>query len=185
MRLSYFKEDKTMGFISKLFAKKAERDAAADMYGDESHYFEEEKPRQGVVPPTAPTDPRLKNAVPMQDAFGRELPWGPVMPREENQYNCGLNFEDYFSRLFDEEFPDYQVTREPIKSARPGFRYTFTRNGLIKLYVDVISDTVSTHAFAAECRRKGIPHMNFYYNHHGWWNTRTYVTSRVRTAVGV
>lgn len=174
-----------MGFFSKLFELKKAADAAADMYGEEKHYFEEAKPRQGVVQPTAPTDPKLKNAAPMTDAFGREMPWGPVMPKEENQYNCGLSVEDYFSGLFSEEFPDYQVSREPTKYARPGFRYTFTRGGQVRLYVDVISDRTTAYAFAAECHRKGIPHMNFYYDHQGWWNVRSYVVGKVRTAIGV
>ena len=35
-----------------------------------------------------------------------------------------------------------------------------------------------------ECAAAAIPYLRFYHNHDGWWNTRAYVTQRVRGALG-
>ena len=32
-------------------------------------------------------------------------------------------------------------------------------------------------------RAQGIPYLRFYYNHEGWWNTRSYVTRRIANAL--
>ena len=40
--------------------------------------------------------------------------WGPNMPSEPNQFNSGLSYQDYFSKVFGEAFPEYQVNKEPI-----------------------------------------------------------------------
>lgn len=164
-----------MGFLSKLFGKDKDD---SDMYGDEKHYFED-----GVPAPEPIKGQKVQ--LPAADAFGRELPWGDVMPHEENQYSFGGSYVDYFSKIFSEDLPEYQVTHEPTPYKRPGTRFTFTRGGRVVLYVEVISDKTTAYSFAVKCRNEGIPLLNFYYDHHGWWNVRSYVIGRVRNKLGV
>ena len=168
-----------MGLFSKLFAKKAAQDAAADMYGEERHYFDNLEPSERPVNVEGRVD--KKNPIPMTDAMGKELPWGEVMPHEYNQYSSGLSYQAYFTKIFNEDFPDYVITSEPTPYLHEGVRFTFTRNGQLRLIVEVLSDKQSSWNFAQKCYKEGTPYMNFYHDHKGWWNVRSYVTKRVRS----
>ncbi len=169
-----------MGFFSKLVGKVI-NDAAADMYGSEKHYFEQNKPQQ-----SAPAPVQQQNVQqPATDSSGRELPWGSVMPSEYNQYSSGLSYQAYFTQIFNEDLPDYVVSSEPTPYLHEGTRFTFTKNGQVCLIVEVISDRNSAWSFARKCRSEGMPYMNFYHDHPGWWNTRSYVIGKVKGKLGI
>ena len=34
-----------------------------------------------------------------------------------------------------------------------------------------------------ECRAAGVPYLRYYYNYHGWWNTKAYVIERTGKAL--
>ncbi|MBR6101382.1 MAG: hypothetical protein IKP95_03050 [Ruminococcus sp.] len=168
-----------MGLFSKLFGKIS--DTAADMYGDEKHFFDNLRPDDA---PPQPAPKPQKGASPQQAQPRGLLPWGPVMPAEENQYSVGGNYVDYFARVFREEFPDYQVTHAPAERIAATV-FTFERNGSTKLIVEVMSENCTSKKLRRECQNSGMPYLRFYYNHFGWWNARSYVAGRVRTALSV
>ena len=109
--------------------------------------------------------------------------WGPTMPAEPNQFNSGLSYQDYFSKIFGEAFPDYQVNREEHKNGKATI-YTFYLAGVKKLVVEVTSCSVYRYKIAKDCRAEGIPHLRYYHDYDGWWNTASYVTRRTAKALG-
>ena len=110
--------------------------------------------------------------------------WGPKMPDEPNQYNSGLSYQDYFSQVFAEAFPSYQIRKEPLKSGN-GTVFTFYQGGSKKMVVEVLSTSASVYKLREDCRKQQIPYRRFYYNYDGWWNTRSYVIRRVKEAMGI
>lgn len=110
--------------------------------------------------------------------------WGPNMPDEPNQFNSGLPYQEYFSKIFSEEFPGYQVDRVEYNTGR-GYIYTFYLNGSKKLVTEVVSSSTYRYGLAKKCRADGIPHLRYYYDYDGWWNTRSYVIRRTSKALGI
>lgn len=169
-----------MGLFSKLFGKAAE-DAVESMFGDEKHFFdnlrEDDKPQPANAKPPKPE--------PGQQPRGK-LPYGDLMPEEENQYSFGGSYVEYFSKVFTEEFPGYQITHAPAENSyHPAEVFTFTAAGRTALVVEIISEKSSVRKLAQQCRSQGTPYTRFYYDHHGWWNARSYVVGRVRSALSV
>ena len=109
--------------------------------------------------------------------------WGPKMPAEPNQFNSGLSYQDYFSKVFGEAFPDYQVNREEHKLGKATL-YTFYLAGVKKLVVEVTSCSVYRYKVAKDCRAEGVPYLRYYYDYDGWWNTASYVTRRTARVLG-
>ena len=109
--------------------------------------------------------------------------WGPKMPAEPNQFNSGLSYQDYFSKVFGESFPDYQVNREAHKLGKATL-YTFYLAGVKKLVVEVTSCSVYRYKVAKDCRAEGVPYLRYYYDYDGWWNTASYVTRRTARVLG-
>ena len=173
-----------MGLFSKLF-KKAAEDAAESMFGDEKHYFDnlrEDDAPKPVSQRSSPNPPPPKKG----EAVRGLLPWGPVMPKEENQYSFGGSYVEYFGKLFAEEFSSYGITHETDdKRYHPATIFTFTNNGRTALIVELISEKSNVRQLALKCRNEGVPYLRFYYDHDGWWNARSYVTNRVRSALSV
>lgn len=110
--------------------------------------------------------------------------WGPTMPAEPNQFNSGLSYQDYFSKVFKEAFPEYQVDREEYKQGK-GTIFTFFLNGQKKLVTEVVSCSTYRYALAKKCRQEGIPHLRYYYDYDGWWNTESYVVRRTAKYLGI
>lgn len=104
------------------------------------------------------------------------------IPAEENQYNSGLSFLEYFDKVFKEEFPEYEIAR---KERLPGraFVYSFVINGKTALNAEIMSEKCSANMFRKECLKNGTPYVRFYFDHEGWWNTRAYVADRTRRAL--
>ncbi len=109
--------------------------------------------------------------------------WGEEMPAEENQYNFSGPYWVYFENIFNEELSGLRCEK---KELRPGKRiaYTFYGGPNKKLVVELMSEKCSAKALRTECQREGVPYLRFYFDHDGWWNTREYVASRIRSAVG-
>ena len=109
--------------------------------------------------------------------------WGEEMPAEENQYSYSGPYRYYFEGVFREGFPEYALRVETANKDRTTVFYFFAGN-FCKLIVEVTSDSYrNNHRFAEACKKAGIPHLRFYHDHHGWWNTRSYVVARVRNAL--
>ena len=110
--------------------------------------------------------------------------WGPTMPDEPNQYNSGLSYQEYFTRLFDEAFPAYQIDKENIRDGR-AMTFTFSQGGVKKLVVEVISERSNPNKIRNDCRKQQIPYLRYYYDYNGWWNTKSYVTRRTSKALSL
>ena len=177
-----------MGLFSKLFGKDDKEMEAA--LGKLKNLFEEagintDKPQTKPEPEPAPRPeqaaaPASAEEVPLGPA-GQS--WGEYMPAEENQYNYSGDYAAYFSDIFAKDFPEYQVSRKNCDYYVKGMNYTFTQNGVKKLVVEVLSDSSSSKKTRNDCAKAGIPYLRFYYDHHGWWNTRSYVNERVKEAL--
>ena len=113
-------------------------------------------------------------------------PAEPGIPAEENQYNSGLSYEDYFRKVFSEEFPacELRFSKVPGKSAYVSTRVSFHSAEREVLVVELKSERNENNALRRECERLGVPYLRFYYDHSGWWNTRSYVADRVRRVLG-
>ncbi len=119
-------------------------------------------------------------AAPASDAPSG-LSWGEVMPAEENQFNFNGPFTAYFEKIFREEFPEYQVSRE-VKSGKQ-YIYTFKQGEKTALMIELLASSSEARKVRNDCRRAGIPYLRYYFDHEGWWNTRRYVADRTRAAL--
>ncbi len=116
-------------------------------------------------------------------AYAAEQAKYETMPAEENQYNYGGDYKAYFSQVFNENFPGYGISSESTYQGRATV-FTFTQGGAVRLKVELLSETSSVQKLRKECEAQGIAYLRFYYNHEGWWNTKSYVVDRVRNALG-
>ena len=117
-----------------------------------------------------------------EDVPASGFSWGEKMPAEENQYNFSGNYVKYFNHVFTEDFPGYDISYEqPPKSSSTVF--TFRQAGRRVLVVELMNENSESQRLRTRCAEEGIPYLRFYYNHHGWWNTRAYVDHRTRSAL--
>jgi len=110
--------------------------------------------------------------------------WGPEMPAEANQYNSGKTYEQYFCDIFMGDFPAYRLTTEKIRNGRATLITLW--EGLSEkkaLVVELMSEASSAQSTRVQCQREGVPYLRFYYDHAGWWNTKSYVIRRTREAL--
>ena len=110
--------------------------------------------------------------------------WGPVMSEEENQYNYGGTYLEYFDHIFADDFPGYEFKREPGYGGRTTV-YTLGSNGSIALIVELLPSRSESKKLRESCAQQGIPYLRFYIDYEGWWNTRAYVDDRVKKALGI
>ena len=178
-----------MGLLSSLFGdKKPDNpvlgaladlvDSAVDAAKTAASGSTEEK---GAAPASAPV-PQPQQAAPVSDAPSGDS-WGEVMPDEENQFSFSGSYSLYFLTVYREEFPEYNVEYEDVNNGRAGI-ITFLQNGQPCLKVELLSQSSSACKLRRECKKSGLPYLRFYYNHHGWWNTRSYIVRRARAALG-
>ena len=109
--------------------------------------------------------------------------WGEVMPDEENQFNYNGPFTEYFEKIFTEEFPEYEISWNKPENSR-SYIFSFYLYGDKKLIVEIMPCTSSAKALRERCHDAGMPYLRFYYDRHGWWNTRAYVIERTKKALG-
>lgn len=110
--------------------------------------------------------------------------WGERMPAEPNQHNFPGSYTEYFESIFREELPQYTVTSEAVRSGT-GTVYTFLNGETKALVIELMSERCSAKALRKECQQAGVPYLRFYYDHDGWWNTRSYVVGRIKSALGI
>ena len=107
--------------------------------------------------------------------------WGEVMPAEENQFSFSGTYLEYFEGIFRSEFPEYRLD---IRSR--GDRttvFTFYDGARQALVVELLPSSSEAKAIRERCRKTGTPYLRYYYDHEGWWNTRSYVVKRTRAAL--
>ena len=108
------------------------------------------------------------------------------MPDEENQFNYNGPFTEYFENIFHTEFPEYQVEREDFTDGKR-IVYTFTKDGKKALVVELLTRYSTAYKQRQICQETGVPYLRYYYDCQeveGWWNTRSYVVTRTRNALG-
>ena len=147
-----------MGFLSKLFGNKS---GVSESVNNASGYVKQE------------------NNIPKGPSG---FSWGPVMPDEENQYNYNGTYKEYFDDVFRSEFPGYMIESADANHGRTTV-FTFWDGGKKALVVELISRKSSVYKLRSDCKAMGIPYLRFYYDYHGWWNTRGYVKQRTHNAL--
>ena len=120
----------------------------------------------------------------VQTAAGLEsgFSWGETMPDEENQYNFNGTYVEYFDQIFKSEFSEYRVEQESLRKGKITV-FTFWKDSTKALVVELLSENSQAENTRFQCSREKIPYTRFYYNHHGWWNTKAYVIKRTRDAL--
>jgi len=108
--------------------------------------------------------------------------WGPVMPKEENQFNYKGTYKEYFNDIFRSEFSSYNIEVSDSSNGRSTV-FVFMKGDKRALVVELLSQKSSVYKLRSHCEREKIPYLRYYYDHHGWWNTRSYVTERTRKAL--
>ena len=166
-----------MGLFSKLLGDIADK-GARELIGGLVN--EAAKPEQAQ---TQPAQSSSAPAQPQVSAASSGFSWGDTMPQEENQYSFNGPYHEYFDKVFREQYPEYDISKEVIDK-RNATVFTFTNNGSTALKVEILSQSASPWKIRSDCAKLGIAYLRFYHNHHGWWNTKAYVVSRVNKALG-
>ena len=168
-----------MGFFSKIFGAKAEKEALDLLKtisgGKNTSASKPAAQEQKSVTPT-------QNEQPVRASSPSGLSWGEEMPAEENQYSFNGSYVEYFKNIFNAEFSEYQITCEEAKNYRATV-FTFTKDGKKALVVELLSKSSDAKKLRRVCAEQGIPYLRYYHDYHGWWNTRSYVTERTRKAL--
>lgn len=111
------------------------------------------------------------------------LPWGgEVPPAEENSFTFQGTYLEYFDRIFRAEFPEYTLETEQFNNGKRAV-VRFLKDGECALVVELLNNSASVFKLRRDTLRAGIPYLRYYYDHEGWWNTRSYVTERTRAAL--
>ena len=169
-----------MSLLSKLFSgKKPTLSDVVDLLQGK-----EQKPTASQPVYTAP-----RTAEPAAPAWVEETPlgrsWGEKMPNEPNQYNFPGSYLEYFEDIFRREFAAWQVTRGANPRSDKTTVYTFYQGGRTALVVEIMSRRADLQQLRRDCQRSQTPYLRFYYDYQGWWNARSYVTRRIREALGI
>ena len=171
-----------MGLFSKLFGD-ANRRIVNDLTNDIMRNSRSSQQNQYSQDSRSNSDQQNRQEE-KREASPSGFSWGEEMPDEPNQYNYNGSYIQYFEEVFRNNFPDYQIqlNKSPFASNEV---FTFYRNGSSALVVELLSRSSSVKRLRNECRKSGIPYLRYYYNVDGWWNTREYVITRTRNALGM
>ena len=169
-----------MSFLSKLLSGKKPdlSDVAALLQGRKEPAAKPEARPQAAPVPSRPAQEPIPEG---PSGFS----WGPVMPKEPNQYNYPGTYEAYFESILREEFPAWTLYRERIERSHPVTVLTLHNGSAPALMIELMSEHSDLYKLRRDCARRQIPYLRFYYDHEGWWNTRAYVIARVKGALGV
>jgi len=174
-----------MSLLSKLFggdknAEKAAKELLNSLLGAQNTQKATRPQTNAAAAPAAqPAQPQPARAMPAPEGVS----WGEEMPSEENQFNAGVTYDRYFESIFEAEFPAYRVEKA-VTGRIPRTVYTFRDAAVSKaLVVELMSEKSEAKKIRQDCAREGVPYLRFYYDHHGWWNTRSYVKERIRAAL--
>lgn len=167
-----------MGLFSKLFGNKANiiDDIANAKKQEAIDLLEREKTASNAAAAPAPGNSTSSPEGP--SGFS----WGPVMPAEENQYNFNGTYKEYFNDVFSKEFPAYRIETADANYGRATV-FTFWESGQKVLVVELLSRKSSAYKLRDDCKKEKVPYLRFYYDYHGWWNTREYVKQRTQKAL--
>lgn len=167
-----------MGIFSKLFGNKAGiiDDIANAKKQEALDRLAGEKSASDTAAPSAPVNKEVRAEGP--SGFS----WGPDMPAEENQYNFNGTYKEYFDSVFRSEFSAYRIESSDTHNGRTTV-FTFWDDSRKALIVELLSQKSSAYKLRSDCRAEGIPYLRYYYDHHGWWNTREYVKQRTANAL--
>lgn len=179
-----------MSLFDKLFGpgmdKKVDKAAKSiikdfdDVFGDLAKAVEGKNDNKPAEPAhEAPAAPAAPSAQERYDAPSGDS-WGEFMPDEENQFNYGGSFESYFEHIFKEDFPGYSFEKVYVGYGRTRVVYRFTKGAGTALTLELMSEKCSARMTRRECEAAGTPYLRFYYDHDGWWNTRSYVVKRMK-----
>ncbi len=165
-----------MGFLSKLLGgdKKAEKAAKDFLNSLLSNAANASSAGQN----SSDASPKPENTTPYISTSSAGGPWGDSMPAEENQYNYNGTFTDYFEHIFREDFPAYRFEKSYEGNGRR-IIYTFYSATGKALVVELMTEASSANKIRKDCKNAGVEYLRFYYDHSGWWNTRSYVTGRI------
>ena len=108
--------------------------------------------------------------------------YGRRMPDEPNQFNFGGTYTEYFESILREEFWQFTFSTETVREGT-GTVLTLFENGRKMLVIELMSERCSSKKLRSECQAEGTPYLRFYYDHAGWWNVRSYVVGRIRSAL--
>ena len=172
----------TMGLFSKIIGGSGAGKSALDLLKDAAGAVLSEagKAAENAKRQTADTAAPQRREAPAP-ASGDS--WGERMPDEPCQYNYPGSYLQYFDAVLREGFPEYDLRQEAGKDDRSPL-FVLYRDGGRKLVVELKSERSSAQAIRRRCQEEGVPYLRFYYDHDGWWNTRSYVERRVRAALG-
>lgn len=168
-----------MGLFSKLFGNDKDAKSAVELL---SGLFNNQQGEQKPQPSDSLPLQQAAQSAPQEAAGPSGFSWGPVMPEEENQFNFGGSYEEYFEGIFRSEFADYELRKDYNRYNRAPF-YTFVKDGKIALVVELMSESSNARKLRNECSKALIPYLRYYIDHKGWWNTRQYVITRTRGAL--
>jgi len=176
-------EDSIMGLLSNILGK-ALGDAAADKLGKviTDAVSAAEKAASGAENAVSSARQGAAPAEPRRPASPGGSPY-EAEPAEECQYNYDGSYAQYFEHVFSEDFPGFLLSRQSAYDGRATV-FTFRQGGRKALVVELLSERSSVTKLRRECAAAGVPYLRFYYDHAGWWNTRSYVSGRVRAALG-
>ncbi len=169
-----------MGLLSKLLGGQKNEKAAVDFLKGLVNEVKE-KAADELSP-----DRREEHGVPENEGTAEAVSgdsWGDVMPPEENQYSFNGSYVEYFNKVFREEFPSYRIEHAPAPKGRRATIFTFYNAQGKALVVELMSENSVARKLRQECAAENIPYLRFYYDHQGWWNTRSYVVRRTLTAL--
>lgn len=177
-----------MGFLSKLLngdkdAEKTAKDFINNIFSDNST---QNNTNSGTYlngkPMNNSSSGRDSYESDMDDSYDEtpnHLSYGKKKPTEENQYNYHGNYIEYFESIFNSEFSNYRYEKETVNKTN-NTSYTFYLDNDKKLVVELFSQNSSANTLRRECETNKIPYLRFYYNHKGWWNTKSYVINRMK-----
>ena len=109
--------------------------------------------------------------------------WGPEMPDEPNQFNYDGTYLEYFTEIFETEFPEYRIESLSSAANKPVTVFTFWKGDEKALVVELMPQSSEARKQRTDCAKLGIPYLRYYYDHDGWWNTRSYVIRRTKAAL--
>ena len=169
-----------MGLLSKIFGgdgdevEKAAKDLLQGIFGGSSQDNGEsgDGSSDGAENVAPATEDNNGYTAPSGDS------WGEDIPAEENQYNYNGTYIQYFENIFGTEFGAYRYEKTTAGNSSRTI-YTFYNGAVKALVIELMPESSSVYKLRKECEKENIPYLRFYYNHDGWWNTRSYVVGRI------
>ncbi len=161
-----------LSFLEKLLKEK-EKEKEKEKQETANKNEEAAKPAE----PAAPAEPVYDDEEDGPSGFS----YGPRMPAEPNQYNFPGTYLEYFKTVYAEEFPS--LRQEIIKKDSRTTVINLWDGERKALVVELISERSELKALRKKCAEQNIPYVRFYYDYHGWWNTREYVVVRSKEAM--